>query len=145
MCDGRACNTCAVSMHCAAGKLSKAQAALEKLHSQLQLAGQPHGFLLTQLAAAEAAASQAQEQLAAAQVGCLAVWLIQGCALCRTSHVAPVAAHPLASAQLIAAPIPSVWCATALASKVGGEGSCLPSDPAWCTVSSVQSPATTAA
>ncbi|WIA18914.1 hypothetical protein OEZ85_003586 [Tetradesmus obliquus] len=49
------------------GKLSKAQAALEKLHSQLQLAGQPHGFLLTQLAAAEAAASQAQEQLAAAQ------------------------------------------------------------------------------
>lgn len=49
------------------GKLSKAQAAVEKLHSQLQLAGQPHGFLLAQLAAAEAAASQAQQQLEAAQ------------------------------------------------------------------------------
>jgi septal ring factor EnvC (AmiA/AmiB activator) len=59
----------------AAGKLSKAHAAVEKLHSQLQLAGQPHGFLLSQLAAAEAAASQAQQQLKAAQVGTLA-WLV---------------------------------------------------------------------
>lgn len=51
-----------------AGKLSKAQAAVQKLHSQLQLVGQPHDFLLAQLSAAEAAASQAQEQLEAAQV-----------------------------------------------------------------------------
>ncbi|KAF6252466.1 hypothetical protein COO60DRAFT_1704276 [Scenedesmus sp. NREL 46B-D3] len=49
------------------GKLSKAQAAVQKLHSQLQLVGQPHDFLLAQLSAAEAAASQAQEQLEAAQ------------------------------------------------------------------------------
>jgi hypothetical protein len=67
----------------AAGKLAKAQAAVEKLHSQLQLAGQPHGFLLSQLAAAEAAASQAQQQLEAAQVG----------SLTRGGNISAAAAH----------------------------------------------------
>lgn len=52
----------------AAGVLSKAHAAVEKLQAQLQLAGQPHGYLLSQLAAAQAAADRAQEQLKQAQV-----------------------------------------------------------------------------
>lgn len=51
-----------------AGKLAKAQAAVEKLHSQLHLAGQPHGYLLSQLQAAEADKNAAEVQLKDAQV-----------------------------------------------------------------------------
>jgi hypothetical protein len=83
---------------CAAGKLSKAQAAVEKLHSQLEGAGQPHGFLLSQLAAAEAAASQAQEQLEAAQVG------------------APAWSVVILAAQRLCIPLCTTFAATALRS-----------------------------
>ena len=44
------------------------QAAVEKLHQQLSLVGQPHNFLIKQLAAAEATAAAAQSELAAAKV-----------------------------------------------------------------------------
>lgn len=44
------------------------QAAVEKLHQQLSLVGQPHSFLIRQLAAAEATAAAAQAELAAAKV-----------------------------------------------------------------------------
>jgi hypothetical protein len=46
------------------------QGAVEKLHQQLSLVGQPHNFLIKQLAAAEATAAAAQAELAAAKVRC---------------------------------------------------------------------------
>lgn len=48
-------------------KLDKAQAAVEKLHQQLSLVGQPHSFLIKQLAAAEATAAATQAELTAAK------------------------------------------------------------------------------
>lgn len=45
-----------------------AQAAVEKLHQQLSLVGQPHSFLIKQLAAAEATAAATQAELTAAKV-----------------------------------------------------------------------------
>jgi hypothetical protein len=51
------------------------QAAVEALDQQLSLVGQPHNFLIKQLAAAEATAAAAQAELAAAKVSsCCAVW-----------------------------------------------------------------------
>jgi hypothetical protein len=44
------------------------QAAVEKLHQQLSLVGQPHSFLVKQLAAAETTAAAAQAELTAAKV-----------------------------------------------------------------------------
>lgn len=44
------------------------QAAAEKLHQQLSLVGQPHSFLIRQLAAAESTAAAAQSELAATKV-----------------------------------------------------------------------------
>jgi hypothetical protein len=44
------------------------QAAVGKLHRQLQLVGQPHSYLLQQLQAADTAAGQMEQQLAEAQV-----------------------------------------------------------------------------
>jgi hypothetical protein len=44
------------------------QAAAEKLHQQLSMVGQPHSFLIRQLAAAESMAAAAQSELAATKV-----------------------------------------------------------------------------
>jgi hypothetical protein len=71
------------------------QAAAEKLHQQLSLVGQPHSFLIKQLAAAEANAAAAQSELAATKVrGAQATIVLLTCAWwhwaqCTSNGLAP--------------------------------------------------------